>query len=162
LLVLICRTAKAEPPALFNPQFETNTTSIIRKSFMERFDGNCRALWIELRSDTQGGESSCASSKLNPRDLIGGFERMAIACLYGDADKLTSPARPQRIPKPHRAAVGIDRPAPSDCGARAQRNSSPVLSPLGSAVLDLILTLVVPMARQPDHRAARNGLALAP
>ncbi|MGD0292144.1 MAG: hypothetical protein ABSC63_21345 [Candidatus Binataceae bacterium] len=27
LLVLIRRTAKAEPPALFNPQFETNTVA---------------------------------------------------------------------------------------------------------------------------------------
>jgi hypothetical protein len=26
-----------------------------------------------------------------------------------------------------------------------------VLSPLGSAVLDLVLALVAPMARQPDH-----------
>jgi hypothetical protein len=43
-----------------------------------------------------------------------------------------------------------------------QRNSSPVLSPLGSAVLDLVLALVAPMARQPDYCRAGDGLALAP
>jgi hypothetical protein len=45
---------------------------------------------------------------------------------------------------------------------RAQPNSSPVLSPLGSAVLDILLALVAPMARQPDHCPALYGLALAP
>jgi hypothetical protein len=37
----------------------------------------------------------------------------------------------------------------------------PVLSPLGSPVLDLVLALVAPLARQPDHRPARDGLVLA-
>ena len=37
-----------------------------------------------------------------------------------------------------------------------------MLSSLGSAVLDLVLALVAPMARQLDHRPARDGLALAP
>jgi hypothetical protein len=103
----------------------------------------------------------CGFSKLNPPGFIGGFERMAIACLYGDADRRSAAARPQRTPNPNRAAVGGDRPAPSNRRARAQPNSSPVLSPLGSAVLDLVFALVAPMARQPDHRPARDGLALA-
>jgi hypothetical protein len=113
-------------------------------------------------SGGEGGDVACGSSKLNPRELVGGFERLAIASLYGDADKRCAVARPQRTPNPHRAAVGIDRPAPSNCGPRALRNSSPVLSPLGSAVLDLVLALVAPMARQPGRRPARDGLALAP
>ena len=37
-----------------------------------------------------------------------------------------------------------------------------MLSPLGSAVLDLVLALVAPMARQLGHCPARDGLALAP
>jgi len=48
---------------------------------------------------------------------------------------------PQRTPNPHRTVAGIDRAAPSNRRARAQRNSSSVLSPLGSAVLDLVLAL---------------------
>jgi hypothetical protein len=104
----------------------------------------------------------CGFSKLNPQGFIGGFERMAIACLHGDANKRSAAARPPRTPNPNCAAVGRDRAAPSNCRAGAQRNSSPVLSPLGSAVLDLVLALVAPMARQPDHRPARDRLALAP
>jgi hypothetical protein len=102
----------------------------------------------EQESYRSGGEPFVAviqaggSSKLNPRELVGGFERLAIASLYGDADKRSTVARPQRTPNPHRAAAGIDRPAPSNCGPRAQPNSSPVLSPLGSAVLDLVVALV--------------------
>ena len=60
------------------------------------------------------------------------------------------------------AAVGIDGPAPSNRRAGAQWNSSPVFSPLGSAVLELVLALVVPMAQQLDHRPARDRLALVP
>jgi hypothetical protein len=104
----------------------------------------------------------CGFSKRNPHEFIGGFERLAIACLHGDADKRGGPGRRKRTPNPHRAAVGRDRAAPPNCGARAQRNSSPVLSPLGSAVLDLVLALVAPMARQPDYCRAGDGLALAP
>jgi uncharacterized integral membrane protein len=37
-----------------------------------------------------------------------------------------------------------------------------MLSFLGSAVLGLVLAVVAAMARQPDHRPARDGLALAP
>ncbi|MGB3549733.1 MAG: hypothetical protein WA993_03515 [Candidatus Binatus sp.] len=71
----------------------------------------------------------CGFSKLNPHGFIGGFERMAITCLYDDADKRSAAARPQRTTNPHRATVGINRPAPSNCGAGAQPNSSPALSP---------------------------------
>ena len=45
------------------------------------------------------------SQNLVPRELAGGFERLAIACPHGDADKSTSPARPQRTPNPYRAAL---------------------------------------------------------
>jgi hypothetical protein len=106
--------------------------------------------------------NGCPSSKLNPRELVGGFERLAVGCLDGEADKRSAVTGPQRTSNPHRAAVGIGRPAPSNCRTPAQRNSSPLLSLLGSAVLDLVLALVAPMARQPDHRPARDGLALAP
>jgi hypothetical protein len=44
------------------------------------------------------GAAACGLSKLNPRGFIGGLERMAIACLYGDADKRSAAARPQRTP----------------------------------------------------------------
>jgi hypothetical protein len=37
-------------------------------------------------------------SKLNPHEFIGGFERLAIACLHGDGDKRDSPGRRERIP----------------------------------------------------------------
>lgn len=104
----------------------------------------------------------CASPKFDPCELVGGFERLAIAYLYGDADKRRADPGVQRTPNPHRAAVGIDRPAPSNRRARAQRNSSPMLSFLRSAGLDQAVALVDPMARQPDHRPARNGLALPP
>src|SRR5271167_2432311 len=93
----------------------------------------------------------CGSSILNPREFVGGFDELAIACLYGDAGKRILPGGPKRrTPNPHRAAVGSDRPAPSNRCAEARRNSSPVLSPLGSAVLNLVLALVAPMARQLD------------
>jgi hypothetical protein len=89
----------------------------------------------------------CGFSKLNPREFIGGFERLAIACRHGDADKRRGPGHPKRTPNPYRAAVGRDRAAPSNRRAGAQRNSSPVLSPLGSAVLDIVLALVVGLAQ---------------
>jgi hypothetical protein len=34
---------------------------------------------------------SCPSSKLNPRELVGGFERLAVGCFDGDADKRALP-----------------------------------------------------------------------
>jgi hypothetical protein len=77
---------------------------------------------------------SCPSSKLNPRELVGGFERLAVGCFDGDADKRSAATGPQRSSNPHRAAVGIGRPAPSNCRARAQRNSSPLLSLSGSVI----------------------------
>jgi len=67
--------------------------------------------------------------------------------VHGDADKWSASGRSKRTSDPHRAAVGIDRLAPSNRRAGAQSNSSPVLSPLGSAVLNLFLSLV---AQWPD------------
>jgi hypothetical protein len=160
-----------EPGKPFNPQGKV-------KAAMERaaVDAYCymqerqaklasvEAYWPDSHwvNGMQPDAAGCGSSKLDPRELVGGFERLAIACLYGDADKCSAAARPQRTSNSHLAAVGIDCPAPSNCRARTQRNSSSLLSPLGSAVLDLALALVVPMARQPDHHPARDGLALAP
>ena len=43
----------------------------------------------------------CLSSKLNPHEFIGGFERLAIACLHGDLDKRDSPGRRERTPNPY-------------------------------------------------------------
>jgi len=82
---------------------------------------------------------------------------MAIACLYGDADKRSAAARAQRTPNPNRAAVGGDRPAPSNRHARVQPNSSPVLSRLGSAVLDLVLALVACVWRIADSGKISNS-----
>ena len=101
------------------------------------------------------------SSKLNPHEFIGGFERLAITCLHGDADKRSSPGRPKRTPNPHCAAVGIDRAAPSNCRTGAQPNSSLVLPSLGPAALGLAVALVAAMARKPGDRPAGNRLALA-
>src|SRR5208282_3509773 len=58
-------------------------------------------------------------SKRSPREFIGGFERLAIACLHGDADKRSGPGHPNRTPNPHRAAVGRDRAAAPNCRAGA-------------------------------------------
>jgi hypothetical protein len=105
----------------------------------------------------------CPSSKLDPREFIGGFKRMAIACVHGEAGKRSAPVRPKRrTSNPHCAAVGSDRAAPSNRGAGAQPNSSPVLLWLGSAALDLALAFVAAMAQKPDNRPARDGFALAP
>jgi hypothetical protein len=128
---------------------------VLRPSGAER-----RVAQIGERPETQRGIrariasmlSTCGFSKLNPQGFIGGFERIAIARLDGDADKRSAAARLPRTPNPNCAAVGGYRAAPSNCRARAQRNSSPVLSPLGSTALDLVLALVAPMARQPDHQ----------
>ena len=79
---------------------------------------------------------TCGSSKLGPRELVGGFKRLGIACLYGDADRRGADARLQRTPDPYRCCWK------SDCRPRAQLNSSPLPSPSGSAVLDLVLALV--------------------
>jgi hypothetical protein len=81
---------------------------------------------------------ACPSSKPDPPEFLGGFERMAIACLHGDADKRSGLGRAKRTPNPHLAAVGIDRAAPSNRGAGAQRNAASVFLPLGSAVLDIV------------------------
>ncbi len=51
----------------------------------------------------------CSPSKLDPHGFISRFERLAIACFHGDADKRTGPGRPQPSSKPHRAAIGSDR-----------------------------------------------------
>jgi hypothetical protein len=55
--------------------------------------------------------------------------------VHGNADKRSILGGPKRrTSNPHGVAVEVDRPTPSNCRARALRNSSPVLSPLGSAV----------------------------
>jgi len=73
---------------------------------------------------------ACPSSKLDPHEFIGDFERLAIACFDGEADKRSGPDRAKRTPNPHRAAVGIDRTAPSNRRAGAQPNSALLLPPL--------------------------------
>ena len=105
---------------------------------------------LKQRTIIVGNSGACGLSKLNPRGFIGGFDRLGIACVHGDA------------PNPHRAVVGNDRAAPSNRGATAQRNSSPVLQSFGSTALDLAVALVARLARQFSDRTARDGLALAP
>ena len=46
-------------------------------------------------------------SKLNVREFIGCFERLAIACFHGDADKPSD--HPKRTPNLHSAAAESDR-----------------------------------------------------
>ena len=104
----------------------------------------------------------CRFSKLDPREFIGGFGRLAIACLHGDADKRRDLGRAKRTPNPYLAAFGIDRAATSNRGAGAQPNSSSLLPSLRSPVLDLAIALVVGLARKPGDRPAGDRLALAP
>ncbi len=109
----------------------------------------------------RGRPYCCGCLKLNAHELVGGFERLAIACPYGDAEKRGAAAGLRRTPHSHRAAVGLDRAAPSNRRAGARRNLSQVLSAVGSAVSDIVIALVATMARPPDHRPARDGVALA-
>lgn len=55
--------------------------------------------------------------------------------------KLGTPGREKRTRSPD-FAVGFDRPASSNRRARGHRNSSSMRSPLGSAVLGIVLALV--------------------
>jgi hypothetical protein len=125
--------------------------------------GEIESTILKVRSMRTLRRSAVAPEKLSPAELIVGFDRLAIACgalgyrpaNYSWWSEMANP-----------------EPAPSCCWKRSPRaiksaswiaaNSSPVLSLLGSAVLDLIVALVAPVARQPDHRPARDGLALAP
>lgn len=106
--------------------------------------------------------NDCRFSKLDPREFIGGFGRLAIACLHGDADKRRDLGRAKRTPNPYLAAFGIDRAVTSNRGAGAQPNSSSLLPSLRSPVLDLAIALVVGLARKPGDRPAGDRLALAP
>ena len=74
----------------------------------------------------------CASSNLSRPGFIGDLNRVGIACVDGDATPTSRRGHPPRISNLDGAAVGIDRPAPSDRRAGAQWNSSAVFSPLGS------------------------------
>src|ERR1017187_6404449 len=102
-----------------------------RRPCFRRFD---RLFWILLShwwSDWRESlRPACPFSKPDPREFIGDFERMAIACLHGEADRWSGLGRPKRIPNPFLAAFGIDRAAPSKRRAEAQPNSSPLLPPL--------------------------------
>ena len=121
---------------------------------------------LQAQSLIQGPISSefisCAFSKLNPCELVGGFDLLAIACINGDADKRIGAVGPQRIPKP--APRCWNR---SPCAFKKLRYSSAAelvarAFAFGIGCLDFALALVVSMAREPDHRPARDGLALAP
>jgi hypothetical protein len=87
---------------------------------------------------------------------------MAIACDYGRAEERRTLPRPKESPGGHRAGVGNDRAAQSNCCAGAQPNSSPVLPSFRSVALNLAVARVAGMAPKPDDRPAGNGLALAP
>src|SRR5229473_2920784 len=100
-----------------------------------------------MRSDfTIPGQqlTRCGFSKLDPCGFIGGFDRLGIACVHGDA------------PNPHNAGVGSDSAAASNRGAETQSNSSPVLPSFGSAALDFAVALVARLARQFSDRPARD------
>src|SRR6266851_6563082 len=124
-------------------------------------------LWDTTNSDSLvmtgvGRSHTCPFSKLNRRGFIGGFARLAIACLHGHADQQSRPGRAKRTPNPHRAVAGGYRVAPPNCRAGAQPNSAPLPPSYRSAVLDLAVALVVAMARKPADRSARDRLTLAP
>jgi len=103
----------------------------------------------------------CPFSKLDPRGFIGGFARLAIACLHGGADQQSGPGRPKRTPNPHHAGARSDRAAPSNCRTGAQPNSAPLLPSYRSAVLDLAVSLVAARARKLADRSARDRFTLA-
>ena len=70
----------------------------------------------------------CGSSKLRPGEFVGGFDELEIACGAWECRQAEHPWGPKRrTSNPHGVAVGTDRPTPSNCRARALRNSSPVL-----------------------------------
>ncbi len=71
---------------------------------------------------------------------------MAIAWFNGDADKRSGLGGRERATNAHGAGIGIDRAAPSNCCAGAQPNSSALLPPLGSVVLDLVVVVVAKLA----------------
>ena len=105
----------------------------------------------------------CASSQLDPRELVDGCDGLAVACKRWGPRQAHHSRRPQAANRePSLRCCWNRSTAPSNRRARTQPNSSPALSPLGSAVLDFVLALVAAMARQPDHRPARDSLALAP
>jgi hypothetical protein len=52
-------------------------------------------------------EENCPSSKPDPPEFIGGFERLTIACVHAEADKQSRPGRPERTSNPYLAAFGI-------------------------------------------------------
>ena len=108
-----------------------------------------RSWWrVRLESHTcKKLKNLCGSSKLDPNEFIGGFERLAIVCGGWKCRQKSHSGSPmRRTANPHRAVVGIDRASSSNRSARAQRNSSPVLWPLGSVVLVPVLALVAAMA----------------
>ena len=90
-----------------------------------------RDQWQAVVGAVRPRGAGCPSSKLSPREFVGGFERKAIACVHGEADKWSATGRPKRTPNPHRAGVGSDRAAPSNCGAGAQPNSAPCFRRVG-------------------------------
>jgi hypothetical protein len=95
--------------------------------------------------------AACPFSKLNPRRFIGGFARLAIACLHADADQRS---RLGRSNEP-RTRTALVLEAPSNCRAGAQPNSAPLLpSYIDRLFLDLAVALVGAMARKPVDRSA--------
>src|SRR5712692_7823179 len=76
--------------------------------------------------------------------------------------RASTPGRRTATANPHRTCVGNYRVAPSNRGAGARPNSSPLLASFGSTAVDLAVALVVGLARKPDDRPARDGITLAP
>jgi predicted ester cyclase len=100
------------------------------------------------------GRSSCGFSKLDPREFIGGFDRLRIVCVHGGFDKRSVPGCPKGTPDPHRTCVGNDRAAPSNCHTCTKPNSLPVLPSFGTVAADFAVELVAGIARKPDDRPA--------
>jgi AraC-like DNA-binding protein len=77
---------------------------IARQLGMQDHSGASKAFKRAIKrippADVELLRKPCGSSKLNPRELVGGFERLAIACLHGDADKRSGLGRPEASPEP--------------------------------------------------------------
>jgi hypothetical protein len=70
-------------------------------------------------------QASRGSSQLDLRELVGGFDELAIACGAWDPDKrIILGGSKQPTANPHRAADEGDRPAPSNRRAGVPGNSS--------------------------------------
>jgi hypothetical protein len=104
---------------------------------------------------TEGEETApCGSSQLDPREFVGGIDGLSVACGACGCRPANPSWRPQAAnlePSPRCCWRGSPCVIKSPCWSAAE---PPVLSPLGSAVLDLVLALVAPLENR--SRSAKS------